>query len=616
MTTIHDAYINALLADATYALTTNKPNGYTHEDLKNLLSLSTRMTSSLAQYIGDNFTVVTHINSDDLTGSGFDATVWRSNDGKVYVSMTGTEGLQDFLSDVDLAVSSGTARAQLAEMVNWWLKISTPTTSTAAQITLVPIYDNSVPPQISYEFQSAPPVQGLGLLNGVTNVEVNGHSLGGHLASAFARLFGTSAGSTGEGKVAIDYVTTFNSAGFNGNSNFVFQEIERLIGTGLGRLPSSSEQTNGFAEHGINVTTNSFFSSQVGQRVEIFNEESTGIPNHYMYKLTDALALGDVLARIDNTFDITRMNNLFESGSNKADASLESILDALVHLFIGNSISDTPIGDEGDSPNSRVIYHFNLAALKDELFDDATVLNPQLKPNYQNLRIVDVASLAGSASLDTAEGLAYRYALTELNPFAVVGTDYNVHNNGALDFYNPTTGQGEITDQWLADRAQMLSHLLQCNHDDTNFASSISADQIFEDYALPGIFDGTQLILTGPETLGENSRQIIFGDDNAQQITGGNKNDHLYGGGSDDVMTGGKGNDYLEGGTGSDIYAFIAGDGMDTILDTDGQGKITLDGIQIKGQTGIDSAEWQQLSPNLARPTKPHHLSPANRSRQ
>ena len=580
MNKIFQTYISALLADATYAL--GKPNqgnltGATSDRLTGYLS--ERMTPILARYIGDNLTVVTHHETDDFFGSGFDATVWRDTVGNVYVSMQGTTGFGDILTDIDLT-ASGAAKAQIVDMVNWWLKNTTPIGQDAKQIAL--FHDT---------FLLIPSIAGTGLLSDVTHLSVNGHSLGGHLATAFARLFG--------GQWSIGHTDTYNSAGFTLNSGTVFDSIASLLGpnVGMGRFPNEDEQSNFFAENGINATTRTLFNGQEGLRTPLFNEESTGIPNHYMYKLTDALALGDVLARIDNTFDITRMNNLFESGSNKADASLESILDALVHLFIGNSISDTPIGDEGDSLNSRVIYHFNLAALKDELFDDATVLNPQLKPNYQNLRIVDVASLAGSASLDKAEGLAYRYALTELNPFAMVGADYNVHNNGALDFYNPTTGQGKITDQWLTDRAQMLSHLLQRNHDDTNYASSISADQIFEDYALPGIFDDTHLILTGPETLAENSRQIIFGDDSANiDITGGNKNDHLYGGGGDDLVTGGKGNDYLEGGAGSDIYAFIAGDGMDTILDTDGQGKITLDGIQIKGQTGIDSAEWRQLS--------------------
>lgn len=37
MTTIHEAYINALLADATYALENNAPSGYRGDNLINLL---------------------------------------------------------------------------------------------------------------------------------------------------------------------------------------------------------------------------------------------------------------------------------------------------------------------------------------------------------------------------------------------------------------------------------------------------------------------------------------------------------------------------------------------------------------------------------------------------
>jgi hypothetical protein len=48
MTTIHDAYINALLADATYALSATGP--YSGNDLKNLLGLNERMTPACHFY--------------------------------------------------------------------------------------------------------------------------------------------------------------------------------------------------------------------------------------------------------------------------------------------------------------------------------------------------------------------------------------------------------------------------------------------------------------------------------------------------------------------------------------------------------------------------------------
>ena len=106
MNTIKSTYINALLADATYAK--DLFNGATLDDLKRLLTRS--MTPTLAKYISDNFEVVSHKETDDSllgSGSGFDATVWRGLAGgeyanKVYVSMQGTLGEQDFLTDEEL----------------------------------------------------------------------------------------------------------------------------------------------------------------------------------------------------------------------------------------------------------------------------------------------------------------------------------------------------------------------------------------------------------------------------------------------------------------------------------------------------------------------------------
>jgi hypothetical protein len=143
MTIINDAFINALLADASYVsglLPGMTGNAFPAE-------MSARMTPELAKYLSDNFSVVTQIDSaDGLGGSGFDATVWkRKSDGKVFVSMRGTEGLQDFLTDIDLA-TTGNARAQLVDMVNWWLQITTPVGQSAAQIKLESFYDNSSPP--------------------------------------------------------------------------------------------------------------------------------------------------------------------------------------------------------------------------------------------------------------------------------------------------------------------------------------------------------------------------------------------------------------------------------------------------------------------------------------
>ena len=58
------------------------------------------------------------------------------------------------------------------------------------------------------------------------------------------------------------------------------------------------KQTNYFAENGINFTTNNWWFTQMGQRVGLFQEEGTGLTNHYMYRLTDMLALGNALENL------------------------------------------------------------------------------------------------------------------------------------------------------------------------------------------------------------------------------------------------------------------------------------------------------------------------------
>lgn len=91
-----------------------------------------------------------------------------------------------------------------------------------------------------------------------------------------------------------------------------------------------------------------------------------------------------------------------------------------------------------------------------------------------------------------------------------------------------------------------------------------------------------------------DGRDLLYGLEGNDDLNGGAGNDELYGGVGNDTLSGGKGNDYLEDVHGFDTYQLSAYDGSDTIIDTDGQGKITLDGIQIKGQVGIAANQWIQ----------------------
>ena len=87
MNSIQAAYINALLADASYV---NVSSGVNTADMR------ARMTATQSAYIAANFEVV---NQELSATNGFDAVVWRGKSnsefaGQVFVSMRGTQGVK------------------------------------------------------------------------------------------------------------------------------------------------------------------------------------------------------------------------------------------------------------------------------------------------------------------------------------------------------------------------------------------------------------------------------------------------------------------------------------------------------------------------------------------
>jgi hypothetical protein len=82
--------------------------------------------------------------------------------------------------------------------------------------------------------------------------------------------------------------------------------------------------------------------------------------------------------------------------------------------------------------------------------------------NLDSLVAKNASAITAQASKDDDEGLAYRYALVELNAFVLVGASYEPHNeNGELDLYDNQTGQGALTLEWLADRPELLTAMMQ-----------------------------------------------------------------------------------------------------------------------------------------------------------
>ena len=90
---------------------------------------------------------------------------------------------------------------------------------------------------------------------------------------------------------------------------------------------------------------------------------------------------------------------------------------------------------------------------------------------------------------------------------------------------------------------------------------------------------------TANATFDPNHKAMLTGSERNDILIGEGGNDSLDGGAGDDYLIGGLGDDTLDGGTGSDTYVFKSGEGEDTIIDSDGVGRIMVAGQQLTGAT-------------------------------
>ncbi|MCB0057724.1 MAG: hypothetical protein KDE45_11880, partial [Caldilineaceae bacterium] len=250
--------------------------------------------------------------------------------------------------------------------------------------------------------------------------------------------------------------------------------------------------------------------------------------------------------------------------------------------------------------------------------------------------------LAISLQDDSERSTGYRYALTNMLPFAVVS---NLSGTAADD---PAYDLAEFSQQHLADRAFMLSTLLGMNlHNKvhgslstpikfTHLAPDSTGDLVFDgdfkgygslDSASPEDYDSQRARYVFGSANADNSSTIIasnnadhlygmggadtiegldgsdhieggVGDD---KLFGGEKSDGLFGGKGNDELRGGTGSDYLIGGTGKDKFIWNAGDGDDVIGDyDDGGDRILVDGTDLADlpftRTSVDSPYYTSAS--------------------
>ncbi|HTQ77309.1 MAG TPA: hypothetical protein VMI15_04740 [Burkholderiales bacterium] len=321
---------------------------------------------------------------------------------------------------------------------------------------------------------------------------------------------------------------------------------------------------------------------------------------HSITLLADSLAVMRAMQTLDPQLDLDTMYGIFSASSNLRASgsmleststvegeSLENVLDGLRRLFLGADVPDTPRGNAYGSfsdPSLRDPFYENLGRLSDAIqpFAGALTIAPLAASSAAEL-----AALAESG----AAAKAYRYALTGLDPFVVLGSDgiFDRHNqHGELDVVDAATGQGSLTAEYIEDRARFLSLLLERNARNSPASpaeplvdAALGARWTFSDVAR-----GIDLVAS-PGVAGAEIRVARFGSSSSDTLIGDVGGDRLYGGAGADELRGQTGDDYLEGGTGEDL---LDGGPGDDVLD----GQDGASGDRLLGGTGNDTfyADW------------------------
>ncbi|MDZ7750462.1 MAG: hypothetical protein U5S82_02115 [Gammaproteobacteria bacterium] len=545
------------------------------------------------------------------TGSGYSGTLFERLDnlgngtGEHVLALRGTEGLfsDDMRTNIGDIVSDGLAIEQIVDLYNHWQRISHAGVYRAARLETLAAETTDY--QLARVGQFVPAVglaaeaylaqlraredvvidepfgivrkldledsdelfgderaTGLGLAIGA-GPAVTGHSLGGHLASAFTRLFpGTGAEAltvNGAGHVA---AITPNPGGMAATN------IRNLFGL-LGGAPHFDDRriVNVFGEAMPEVVAmdEEWGLVQPGVRVPVHIEQTPWYGNtlgHGVSQVTDSLAVYDLFVQLSSPSaggapedTLEGLEGLFRAGAVAADETLERLVYTLGRLFqVGGTL---PAIDHREALFEGVVAVRDAAAYQQAVSDGNGVV--MALSAYD-----EPAQLVANAR----HSLAFRYALVNLAPFVVLNQDdvYAAHNTGGgLDLYDPATGSGALSAHYLEDRALYLSTLLARNTEGGANDTGIT----FLDFPEAGGGSDPATRLAAATAL---PRRFVFGGEGGDILMGGRAEDHLYGGGGGDSVHGGKGDDRLEGGQGADrLYGgpgndVLAGGAGDDIL--------------------------------------------------
>ena len=180
---------------------------------------------------------------------------------------------------------------------------------------------------------------------------------------------------------------------------------------------------------------------------------------------------------------------------------------------------------------------------------------------------------------DRAKFVAWREALAD-DPAAAQGAD------GSWRFVDRTSGDGGTIVVGSADAPANQVVFAREGGDRVVGGATVDrihgggGDDVLRGAAGDDLVEGAR----GDDVLsGGSGRDRVEGGAGADELAGGSGDDALDGGSGDDTLDGGRGDDTLRGGDGHDTYEFALGDGIDLVVDADGDGAVLLDGERLTG---------------------------------
>ena len=326
-------------------------------------------------------------------------------------------------------------------------------------------------------------------------VNVTGHSLGGHLALLFARMFPSRA----------DQVVTLNAPTLfsQGDSFLTTMGFPPVSGANITRLDADGD--------GVHLLGN----VDLGTAINIAQENLPGllaplVQNHSSVNGVDGMNLMALLSRLDSRFvsDAAGLSTFVRAASNAPASTYEKLLDSLRNLLLGPSQTATPTSS-GASDAKRADLYNNMDALAKS--GTLTLLEGKVRIDISSADLRakarnDFSALASLISLSPIV-LTGLDSTLDSKLRSVWGTAYtNWEADKSMSQADRDNGNETYTQAYFDDRAAMVGWLVKRNQSDVADGSPVSgpvAQSIhFKDYASQLEFD-----VGAPG----NQRQVFFG---------------------------------------------------------------------------------------------------------